>query len=65
MTESPTPSDATAPDQDSVDERAHLLPEELAAGSADPQKQAEAILQESAERTEQPEDTEAASSQVP
>jgi hypothetical protein len=65
MTESPQPSDPTAPDPDSVDERAHLLPEELAVGSADPQQQAEVILQESAERTEDPGGTQDASSQVP
>ena len=65
MTESPTPSEPTAPDEDSVGGRAHLLPEELAVGSADPEKQAEVILRESAERTEHPEDTAAASSQVP
>ncbi len=34
--------------------RAHLLPEELAVGSDDPQGQAEAILAESLERTEDP-----------
>ena len=37
-----------------VDERAELLPEEQAAGSADPQAQAAAVLQESQERTERP-----------
>ena len=31
---------AVTPDRDSVDERADLLPEELAAGSVDPQEQA-------------------------
>lgn len=30
--------------------RAHLLPEEVEAGSADPEKQAETILEESAQR---------------
>ena len=35
--------------------RAELLPEELAAGSDDPQAQAEAILEEGKERTEHPE----------
>ena len=35
-------------------ERADLLPEERAVGSDDPQAQAEAILAESAERTEHP-----------
>jgi hypothetical protein len=47
----------TSPDDlpaDAVDERAGLLPEERAAGSADPQAQAEEILAESAERTEHP-----------
>ncbi|MEU4401260.1 hypothetical protein ACIQH6_11395 [Micromonospora orduensis] len=34
-------------DQDRVESRAHLLPEEAAAGSDDPQAQAEAILAES------------------
>ena len=65
MTESATPTDPMTPEQDSVDERAHLLPEELAVGSADPQQQAEVILQESAERTEDPGGTQDASSQVP
>lgn len=45
------------PDPDDVDRRAELLPEELAAGSEDPQRQAEAILAESQERTEEPERT--------
>lgn len=40
-----------------VEHRAELLPEELAAGSDDPQAQAEAILEESDERTEHPEQT--------
>src|SRR4051812_33778179 len=39
---------------DAVEERADLLPEERAAGSADPQAQAEEILAESVDRTEQP-----------
>lgn len=49
---------STRPDEepptDAVAERAKLLPEELAAGSADPQAQAEEILEESIERTEHP-----------
>lgn len=65
MTENVTPSDPTTPQRDSVDERAHLLPEELAVGSADPQRQAEAILKESAERTLDPDGTQDSSSQVP
>jgi hypothetical protein len=34
-------------DQDRIESRAHLLPEEAAVGSADPQAQAAAILAES------------------
>ncbi|MEU8425151.1 hypothetical protein AB0C15_30195 [Micromonospora sp. NPDC048835] len=41
-------------DQDRVESRAHLLPEEAAVGSDDPQAQAEAILAESDMRTEDP-----------
>ena len=37
---------------DDVERRADLLPEEIAAGSDDPESQAEAILAESEERTE-------------
>lgn len=47
----------TLPDDlpaDAVGERADLLPEERAAGSADPQAQAEEILAESVGRTEHP-----------
>lgn len=59
-------SDQTpAPDPQAVDERAHLLPEELRAGSDDPVEQAEVILEESAERTDDPEGTREESSQVP
>ncbi|MBQ1071659.1 hypothetical protein KBX06_00535 [Micromonospora sp. C31] len=39
-------------DQERVESRAHLLPEEAAAGSDDPQAQAEAILAESDMREE-------------
>ena len=38
------------PTPEAVESRAHLLPEEAAAGSDDPERQAEAILEESAER---------------
>lgn len=56
------PVDATLPPDGDDDEvqarhvasRAELLPEERAAGSEDPQAQAEAILAESEERTEHP-----------
>jgi len=44
------------PDADRVRQRAHdLTPEELAVGSDDPEAQAEAILADSDERTENPE----------
>ncbi len=43
------------PERDEPTEsRSHLLPEERAVGSDDPQAQAEAILAESEERTEHP-----------
>ncbi|MEV0943194.1 hypothetical protein AB0I90_22815 [Micromonospora wenchangensis] len=41
-------------DQERVESRAHLLPEEAAVGSDDPQAQAEAILAESDLRTADP-----------
>lgn len=41
-------------DDDQVDERALLLPEEQAVGSDDPLTQAEVILEESRTRTEHP-----------
>jgi hypothetical protein len=47
----------TPEDDQRVRERAELLPEERAAGSEDPQAQAEAILEESDERTARPEQT--------
>jgi hypothetical protein len=54
------------PDADRVVERAHhLTPEEAAAGSDDPLRQAEIILEDSDERTEHPEETKRASSQTP
>lgn len=52
-------------DEDRIADRAHLLPEELEAGSDDPQAQAEAILAESDERTAHPEGTRDASPQAP
>ncbi len=53
------------PDQDRVERRAdELWPEEQHAGSADPERQAEQILRESDERTEDPEGTGAESSQT-
>jgi hypothetical protein len=53
-------------DESRVESRAtDLLPEEQAAGSDDPRRQAEAILAESDERTEHPEETRRESSQTP
>ncbi|HTJ33585.1 MAG TPA: hypothetical protein VL738_10180 [Dactylosporangium sp.] len=37
-------------DEERIRDRAHLLPEERAAGSDDPQAQAEAVLQDSDDR---------------
>jgi hypothetical protein len=51
--------------EERVDGRAELLPEELAAGSDDPEAQAAAILEESDERTEHPEETQQESVQSP
>jgi hypothetical protein len=53
------------PDDDRVETRAELLPEEETARSDDPHAQAEAILEESDERTEDPEGTRAESTQTP
>ena len=44
-------------DTERISERADLLPEELAAGSDNPEAQAEAILADSDRRTDQPEQT--------
>jgi hypothetical protein len=55
---------STTPEDD-VPARAELLPEELAAGSDDPQEQARAILAESRERTEHPDETRHESVQTP
>jgi hypothetical protein len=43
---------ADTPDDPRIGDRAELLPEERTAGSDDPRAQAEAILEESDERTE-------------
>lgn len=51
-------------DDDRVDSRTNLLPEEQEAGSDDAHAQAEQILRESDERTEAPEDTGAESTQT-
>jgi hypothetical protein len=69
MTE-PSHDPAQSPADDVADEergegRTELLPEELAAGSDNPRAQAEAILAESDERTEHPEETQQESVQSP
>jgi hypothetical protein len=53
------------PDDEHLHSRAELLPEEQAAGSDDPTGQAEAILEESEERTRDPEATREESTQTP
>ena len=52
-------------DESAIAQRAELLPEEQVAGSDDPEAQAEAILEESDERTERPEKTRRESTQTP
>jgi hypothetical protein len=55
-----------AEDDERIRSRAELLPEEVAAGgSDDPEAQAAAILEESDERTDDPEGTRAESTQTP
>jgi hypothetical protein len=64
MTETSGPARDDAADEERVAERAHLLPEEIAAGSDDPTGQAEQILSESDDRTDEPERTQRESSQA-
>ena len=52
-------------DDERITERAELLPEEVEAGSEDPEAQAEAILEDSDERVDDPERTRRESSQTP
>lgn len=52
-------------DEARIEQRADLLPEERAAGSDDPEAQAEAILADSDERTERREETMRESHQTP
>jgi hypothetical protein len=54
-----------SPDHDRIERRSELLPEEQEAGSDDPTAQAEAILADSDERTEHPEETRHDSTQTP
>ncbi|OYO22685.1 hypothetical protein CGZ93_07485 [Enemella dayhoffiae] len=53
------------PDEPELDTRDELLPEEEAAGSSDPEAQADAILEESEQRTQHPEETRRESTQTP
>lgn len=52
-------------DENRIERRAELLPEERAAGSDNPDQQAKAILEESDDRTEHPEETRQESTQTP
>ncbi len=62
--EGAAPTERPAPER--IEQRARELnPEELAAGSDDPQAQAEAILADSDARTEHPAATRRASAQTP
>ena len=54
-----------AADEDRIDHRSELLPEETVAGSEDPEAQARAILEDSDERTDDPEGTRRESPQSP
>ena len=60
---SESPEEDREPDR--VETRADLLPEEREAGSDDPLEQAKAILEDSDERTEHPEETRHESTQTP
>jgi hypothetical protein len=52
-------------DEAHIESRANLLPEERAAGSDDPDEQAAAILEDSLERTDHPDETRDESRQTP
>jgi hypothetical protein len=52
-------------DEERIESRSELLPEETEAGSDDPEAQAEAILAESDERVDDPEGTRRQSTQTP
>lgn len=67
MTEGPAiHRSASGEDDDRVEARAHLLPEEIAAGgSDDAERQAQVILEDSDRRTAEPETTRRESTQTP
>ena len=52
-------------DEERIDGRARLDPQEQAAGSDDPHRQAEVILEDSDDRVDHPEQTKHASTQTP
>lgn len=54
-----------SPQEARIDRRAELLPEEESVGSEVPHEQASAILAESDARTDDPEETQLASTQTP
>jgi hypothetical protein len=56
---------AEPPEDERIESRGHLLPEEEAVGSNDPQRQAEVILEDSDKRTAEPEETKRRSTQTP
>lgn len=58
------PGMSNTPEEDHIKSRAELVPEEVAAGSDDPLEQAEVILEESQERTDDPRGTGADSEQT-
>lgn len=66
-TDRPTPASdgSPPPGQQRVESRAELLPEEQHAGSDDPDLEARVILEDSDERTADPEGTKHASHQTP
>jgi hypothetical protein len=55
----------TPEDDERIESRSELLPEETEAGSDDPEAQAQAILAESDERVDDPEGTRRQSTQTP
>lgn len=57
--------DQELPDGDRIARRAQLLPEEQTTGSDDPETQAAVVLDESDERTEDPQGTRRKYSQTP
>ena len=59
------PMSRSPEDEERIESRAELLPEEAEAGSDDPEAQAEAILEESDERVDDPEGTRRESTQTP